>query len=280
LIRTEAGGFAYKVKAGPSARAVEAHLRQFRLQPKDWLLLISNQGRAWKAPVGRVPDAATFAELGLGKGEYLIGGGVVKPDHYLTLGSRSGNIKRTRIEDLTMSEASWATVMGLNDQDELLFAAVAGDKAEVMFFTSGGKAIRFAANEVNPQATGSARGVAGIKTGKEDSLVAGLVFEPEDKSQVIIVSQTGFVKRVALADFPLQGRGGQGVQSLEITKVTGKVATAAAAGEQATACDVLSAKGIRHRLSLEALPVADRRKRGEKLVDFGEDDVITAIAVF
>jgi DNA gyrase subunit A len=278
LVRTDADQFSYKVKAGPSTRAVEAHLRQLELQPKDVLLLISNQGRAWKAPVGRVPAAATFADLGLGKGEYLIGGGIIAPDQVLTIGSRAGNIKRTRVEDLSMSEASWATVMGLaGKDDEALFAAVTGDKAEIIFFTAGGKAIRFTAGEVNPQATGSARGVAGIKLGKEDSLIGGTVIEPDGTSQVVIVSQTGYGKRVALSEFPLQGRGGQGVQSLEITKVTGKVAAAAVTTEKTKVCDILSAKGIRHRLALETLPAADRRKRGEKLVDFGEDDVITAV---
>ena len=105
--------------------------------------------------------------------------------------------------------------------------------------------------------------------------MAGMVIEPDEKAQVIIVSQTGFVKRVPLAEFPLQGRGGQGVQSLEITKMTGKVAVATVATSQAKAGDVLSAKGLRHRLTLESIPAADRRKRGEKLVDFGEDDTIT-----
>jgi DNA gyrase subunit A len=274
LVRADADGFSYKVKPGASARAVEAHLRQFRLQPEDTLLLVSNQGRAWKAPVGRVPPSATFAELGLGKGEYLIGGGVLTPDHYLTIGSRAGQIKRTKIQDLSMGEASWATVIGLNGKDEALFAAVTGPKAEVMFFTAGGKAIRFAAAEVNPQATGSARGVAGIRLGKDDSPVAGDVLEPDEPAQVVVVSQTGFAKRVDLTEFPLQGRGGQGVQSLEITKATGKVATATVAGGQARSCDVFSAKGLRHRLEMADVPLADRRKRGEKLVDFGADDAI------
>jgi DNA gyrase subunit A len=94
LLRAEANEFSYKVKAGPSARAGESQLRQLLLQPKDSLLLVSNQGRAWRAPVGRVPAAATFAELGLGKGEYLIGGGVLTPDHYVTIGTQAGNIKR------------------------------------------------------------------------------------------------------------------------------------------------------------------------------------------
>jgi DNA gyrase subunit A len=277
LERTDAAQFSYKIKTGSSAKAVEAHLRQLYLQPDERLVLVTNLGRAWQAPVGRVPAAATFADLGLGKGEYLAGGGVIKPGQYLTLGTRAGNIKRAKVEDLTMSEASWAGVIGFNGKDEILFAGVASDKAEVMFFTAGGKAIRFAAHEVNPQATPSARGVAGVKLGKDDRLVAGGVYEPEAKPEVIVVSQTGFVKRMLLQEFPIQGRGGQGVQSLEITKVTGKVAAAVVATSQAKSCDVLSAKGLRHRLMMESIPLADRRKRGEKLVDFGGDDVITAV---
>jgi DNA gyrase subunit A len=277
VLRTEAEQFAYRVKAGATAKAVEAHLQQLQLQPQDALLLVSNQGRAWKAPVGRVPVEASFADLGLAKGEYLVGGGVLAPERFVTIGTRTGQVKRLRVEDLNMGEASWATVIGLGDKDEILFAAVASEGAEVMYFTAAGKAIRFAANEVNPQATPSARGVTGIKVGKEDSLIAGTVIEPDEKALVIIVSQAGFVKRVPLAEFPSQGRGGQGVQSLEITKMTGKVAAATVAAGQAKAGDVLSAKGLRHRLALESIPVADRRKRGEKLVDFGEDDTITGV---
>jgi DNA gyrase subunit A len=277
ILRVDADRFTYKAKMGPSARAVETHLQQLRLQPEDALLLISNRGRAWQAPVGRVPTEATFADLGLGKGEYLIGGGVLTLDHYLTIGTRAGNIKRTKVEDLAMSEASWATVIGLNGKDEALFAVVASEKAAVMFFTAGGKAIRFAAAEINPQATGSARGSAGIKVGKDDSLVAGEVFEPDEQVQVVVVSQTGFVKRVELKEFPLQGRGGQGVQGLEITKVTGKVTTATVIAGQAKTCDVLSAKGLRYRLEIDNIPITDRRKRGEKLVDFGADDAIIGL---
>lgn len=278
--RSDVDQLNYRVKPGPSARAVEAHLLYIQAGPKDRVLLVSNRGRAWQAPVGRVPAEASFADLGLAKGETLIGGGVITSDSYLVIGTRAGNIKRVRTEDLTMSEASWASVIGLNGQDEALFAGIAGDKAEIMFFTVAGKAIRFAADQVNPQATPSARGVAGIKIGKEDSLIAGVVIEPDDEAQVIIISQAGFAKRVELADFPVQGRGGQGVQSLELTRTTGPVAAATVAPGQVKYVDVLSAKGLRHRLTLDQLPQADRRKRGDKLIDFGLDDVIIAAAGF
>ncbi|MBE7556697.1 MAG: hypothetical protein HS126_37075 [Anaerolineales bacterium] len=276
--RADANGFSYKVKAGPTSKPVEAHLLHLPARPEDTILLVSNQGRAWRGPLGRLPAEATFADLGLEKGEVLTGGGVLALGCYLVLGTRAGNVKRIKIEDLGMAEASWAVIIGLaRRDDEVLFAAVVSDEAEVMFFTRGGKAIRFAAGQVNPQATPSARGVTGLKLRKDDRLVAGAAFEPGEDAQVVIVSQAGFVKRVPLAEFPVQGRGGQGVQSLETTKATGPVAAAAIAVGGAQACDVLSAKGLRHRLPLADLPVADRRKRGEKLVDFAPDDVMMGV---
>lgn len=68
------------------------------------------------------------------------------------------------------------------------------------------------------------------------------------------------------------------MQSLDVNKATGQVAAAAVAPGQAKNVDVLSGRGLRHRLSLDQLPLADRRKRGEKLVDFGPDDVIVGLA--
>lgn len=275
--RTGADQLNTRIKPGPSTRAVEAHLLYIQAQPKDRVLLISSRGRAWLAPVGRVPDEASFSELGLDKGETLIGGGIFTSGSYLVIGTRSGNIKRVRAEDLGMSEASWATIIGLNGHDEALFAGVAGDKAEILFFTAAGKAIRFAADQVNPQATPSARGVAGIRVGKEDNLIAGAVVEPDKETQIVIVSQTGFAKRVPLEAFPVQGRGGQGVQSLDVNKATGRVAAAAVAPGPAKNVYILSGRGLRHRLNLDQLPSADRRKRGDRLVDFGADDVIVGV---
>ncbi len=278
--RADAAQFSYKVKPGLTAKPVEAHRLHLPAGPEDTVLLVSTQGRAWRAPAGRLPVEATLADLGLGQGESIVGGGVLAPGRCLVLGTRAGNVKRTRVEDLGMVEAVWAAVIGLAGQDDaMLFAAVAGEEAEVMFFTAGGKAIHFAAAQVNPQATPSARGVAGIKLSQDDRLVAGAVIEPGQNAQVIVVSQAGFIKQVALAEFPLHGRGGQGVQSLETTHTTGPVVAAVVASTQAQSCDVLSAKGLRYRLPLSDLPAADRRKRGEKLVNFGSDDVTMEVVV-
>jgi DNA gyrase subunit A len=280
IIRVDADIFAYKLKPGLSPKPVVAHLYQSTAQPAASIVLVSNRGRTWQAPLGRVPRAGTWSEVGLPKGKYVVASDVMAPDNYLVVGTRAGNIKRTRIRDLSASEASWATCVGLNDKgDQVLFAAIGGNDLEAMFFTAKGKAIRFTTGEIKPQATGSAAGVSGIKVGPDDALVGGTAITETKGAQVIIVSESGFIKRVALNEFPLQGRGGQGVVSLEVVKRTGRVVAAAVAPGNSQYCDVLSARGRVHRLPIGDLPAADRRKRGEKLIDFGADDTIVNVVV-
>jgi len=287
--RHEAQGYSYQVKAGLTARPVEAHLLELRAEADDEVILVSSQGRVWRASVGRIPTGANFAELGLDRGEILVGAGIAVPDHYLVLGTQAGNIKRTGLADpsglspsgrsLTGGEANWNMGIGLAGQDDrLLLAGVMPDQAEVMFFTAKGKAIRFAVGPVKPQATPSARGVTGIKLGQGDRLVTGAVFVPGEGAQVIIASQTGFIKRLPLAEFPLQGRAGQGVQSLAITRATGPVV--AATVTNGTAVDLLSAQGRRQRLAMTEIPETDRRKRGAQLAGFGPDDPLVRIVAF
>jgi DNA gyrase subunit A len=268
--RNDAKGFSYRVKEGATSRAVEAHRFYVRSEADDTVVLVSDRGRAWWGAVGRLPRSATFEDLGLDKEERIVGGGLLSKDLYLTLGSRNGQVKRVTAEDVrSTAEASWATIIGLSgDEDQTLFGGVGDDKAEAMFFTSS-RAIRFATEEVNPQATPSAKGVTGIKVRKGDHILGGaLVADPTADMGVIVVSKTGFVKRVPLAEFPVQGRGGQGVLLLNQTKATGPL-VAAGLGPMDGSVDLIASDGKRQRI--DAVPIENRANRGEKLVDL--DDV-------
>jgi DNA gyrase subunit A len=279
VLRADHSGFGYSVKDGVTARAVEAYLVGQVAQPEQTVVFISDQGRLWHVPVGSVPLGAPFADLGLGKAEMIVGLGVVVPEQTLIIGTRRGNIKRVRTQDLSVG-SSWSTIIGLDQDngDNVLFAGIAPNEAEIIFYTASGKLIRFQATQVKDQATPSARGVTGIKLRKGDQLSGGTICLPADVHYIVVVSENGFIKKVPLDEFPVQGRAGQGVLSWNITKATGRVAVATTAGEKGK-IDVLSAKGRRLRLDLAAIPEANRSNRGEKLIDFGADDVIAA-AVF
>jgi DNA gyrase subunit A len=274
--RNEAKGFSYRVKAGMTSRAVEAHRFHLRTEAQDTVVLVSDRGRAWWGGVGRLPRSATFQDLGLDKDEQVAGMGILTGGCYLVLGTRQGQVKRVKVEDIKSSaEASWATAIGLADKDDaVIFAGTGDDKAEAMFWTTL-RAIRFASSEVNPQATPSARGVAGIKLRKGDRMLGGAVLpDPKANLGVIVVSRTGFVKRVPLDEFPVQGRGGQGVLLLNQTKATGPV-IAVNLGAMDGGVDLIAPDGKRQRL--DEVPVENRANRGTKLV--GVDEV-TEVWVF
>jgi DNA gyrase subunit A len=264
--RNDAKGFSYRVKAGTTSRAVEAHLMHLRTEPEDTVVLVSDRGRAWWAAVGRLPRSATFQDLGLDRGEQVVGMGVLGQASTLILGTRQGQVKRVKAEDVrSAAEASWATIIGLlREDDGVLFAGVGGDQAHAMFLTNA-RAIRFAAADVNPQATPSARGVAGIKLPKGDRLLGGAVIpDPDAKLGIVVVSKTGFVKRVPLDQLPVQGRASQGVLLLNQTKATGPV-VAAGVGPIDGSVDLIAADGKRQRLA--EVPIENRPNRGEKLVE-------------
>ena len=267
--RNDASRFGYRVKPGATSRAVEAHRMQLQTEPEDTVVLVSDGGRAWWGTVGRLPRTTGFEKLGLSKGERVIGVGILSDKDCLVVGTSQGRVKRVKAEDVkSAAEASWATVVGLaGDDDRALFAGVGGDEAQAMFFGTS-RANRFVAGDVNPQATRSAKGVAGIKVRGGDRLLGGMVVsDPTADLGVVVVSQKGFVKRVPLAEFSVQGRGGQGVLLLNQTKATGPVA-AVMAGPMGGSVDLISADGKRQRL--DEVPVTKRANRGDKLVELGE----------
>jgi DNA gyrase subunit A len=263
--RNDAKGFSYRVRPGTTSRAVEAHLMHLDTTPEDTVVLVSDRGRAWWGGVGRLPRAATFKDLGLDRGEQVVGVGVLSKAGYLILGTKQGRIKRVKAEDVrSAAEASWTTIIGLPGKDDgVLFAGTGGEETHAMFLSSS-RAVRFAAADVNPQATPSARGVAGIKLRKGDRLLSGAVIaDPRAKLGIVVVSKSGFVKRVPLEEFPVQGRGSQGVLLLNQTRATGPV-VAAAVGPMDGSVDLLAVDGKRQRLG--KVPVENRPNRGKKLL--------------
>lgn len=264
--RSDSKGFGYRVKPGVTSRAVDAHRIHLRTEPDDNVILVSSRGRVWWGAVGRIPRTTDLETLGLGKGEQIVGVGLLTDDCHLILGTRQGRVKRVKAEDVkSTAEGSWASVIGLAGKDDsVIFAGVGGDEAQAMFFGSS-KANRFDSGTVNPQATPSARGVAGIKLTKGNQLLGGAVVgDPKADWGLVVVSKNGFIKRVPLEEFSVQGRGGQGVQLLNQTKATGPV-VAVGAGPTNGSVDLIDADGKRQRL--DEVPTTNRANRGDKLVE-------------
>jgi DNA gyrase subunit A len=249
----------------PSSKAIEAVLRRFVAAPDATVILVSNLGRLWKGSVARLAQGLT-----LNNGERLVYAGVADPLQRLVLATRSGNVKRVNVDDaLNRAEATWGAIIGMEPNDQVVFAALGSDEAQVFLYSAGltgeAKVLRFAAQTVNPQATPSARGMAGMKLPEGEALRGGLLFEPGSAAKALVLLTTqGLIRRVSLEEFPAQGRAGQGVQVLKLTDATGTQAGAALAGIGSIA-DVYSAKGKRLRLEYKDVPAGKRAHPGSSL---------------
>jgi DNA gyrase subunit A len=210
--------------------------------------------------------------MGLSSNEQIVHLGTIDADDYLVMGTARGRAKRIShavLED-ELVEGVWAEIIGLSKRDHIAFAGTCGEDGRVLFFTDS-RTLHTSASEISDQKTLTARGVAGIKLGKTDTLVGGSVLRDPKKCQVFVLSERGYLKRLSLSKFTLQSRAGKGMQSLKITKSTGPV-DAATAGEvsQTTKVDVLAHDGKRQRIPLGSIPRArSGQSHGKKLVTIG-----------
>jgi DNA gyrase subunit A len=281
VVRVNRKGFSGRQTKGLTKRAVDAPLFFVEAEPEDGVILISSQGRVWRGPVYRVPERATLKEFGLIRGETIVGASVLAEGQFLTIVASNGKVKRTQVADLSGSEGNWNTALGgLDPGDRVVVGGLTSGEAEVILFTIQGKALRFKESVVNPQASSSASGVLAIKLNPDDRLLAGNLVEGNRAQQcVVIVSEHGWAKRVRLKEFPVQGRGGQGVQTLKLTPITGQVAAATVAWNKGS-LNLTSGRGLRHHLSVSTLPASNRANRGKQIFNFGKDDVIAQAVAF
>ena len=128
--------------------------------------------------------------------------------HHIVAVTRQGMVKKTVLTEMSGPSAQKFALIKVNAGDELLQVFVTDGSSEIGLITEQGMAIRFSEEEVRPMGLVAA-GVMGIKLSENDRVAAGFAWDP--KADLLLASSDGSALRVASAEFPLQGRYGQGV---------------------------------------------------------------------
>ncbi|MBN1992272.1 MAG: DNA gyrase subunit A [Anaerolineae bacterium] len=262
----------------PLVVATPAHTR-------DTLYLFTEDGRAVIIPMHQIPQGQTPGE-GANVGEFSSGAlkpvvaGLAlphtdEPEGYLFLVSRLGRVKRITLSDLVAVRGNEAIVMGLEKGDTLLMAFSTGGKDEVMLASAKGQAIRFAEEEVRPMGL-PATGVWGMKLAKGDELAGAGPVKP--RGDLIVITQQGLGKRMALSQYPTQGRYGQGVIAMSLTKAAGPIAVAATANASDRVM-MISQKGNNKTIYAKALPKLNRNQKGQELMAIRGKDQMARLVV-
>jgi len=196
----------------------------------------------------------------------------------LSMVTRQGRVKRVTADSFHDVRSSGIIAISLEDDDQLISASFADDDDEIMLITQEGRAIRFEASEVRTMGR-TAKGVTGIKLdGKDDAVVAGLVIgEHNNKGGVFVITENGYGKKTALKNYSLQGRGGKGVKTANLSKATGKLVTAAILTKEDEEVVAMSRHAQVIRFDAGDVSELSRNTKGVRIMKLHDDDIVASL---
>ena len=104
---------------------------------------------------------------------------------------------------------------------------------------------------------------------------------PRPDHDILVLTETGYGKRVALSEFRVKHRGGQGVTLIPIEGAkTGRVAAVELVDEQDEELLLISREGQVVRTDVQSVNRYGAQARGVIVMRLNEGDVVAGIAVF
>jgi len=146
----------------------------------------------------------------------------------------------------------------------------------VILVSSEGQAIVFEIGDLR-SASRTSGGVRGMRLPAGAYIVG--VETLDDGEHLLIISEKGFGKRTRLSEYPVQGRGGQGVKTLNITDRTGNVA-ACRVVQPGQDLLLVTKDGIVVRTRVDQISLIGRNTQGVTVMRVSEGDVVASIASF
>ncbi len=272
----------------PRQSGSEAPAWLLHLNSRDTLYLVAANGEAAAIPVHALPEAENPSEglpvaqiSPLTEQHRLAAIFSLPPKNQLSEGwfvltaSRGGMLKKTAVTELPGPAATPFTLAKVNEGDRLGWVALSAGKADLLLATAAGMAIRFSEEQVRPMGLVAA-GVMGIKLKVGDELIGIDILPP--KGEVFLLASNGKAKRVPAADFPQQGRYGQGVVAWKLPD--GVRLAGMAIGKGTTRATIHLAKLAPKMCRLDDAPLQKRATvRGAEVVEMRAGDRIVGFAI-
>jgi DNA gyrase subunit A len=249
----------------------------------DTILCFSSRGKVYWLKVYQVPQASRGSRgkpivnlLPLEAGERIH---TVLPirefdqQSFVFMATSSGTVKKTPLSQFSRPRTSGIIAIDLRNGDKLVDAAITDGDAEILLVASSGKGIRFHESDVRPMGRGAA-GVRGIKMPEGHELIALSIVRG---GLVLTATENGYGKRTAIEDFPVQGRGGQGVIAIQTTARNGRTVGAVLV-EEDDEIMLISSNGTLVRTLVDEISVQGRNTQGVRLIRVEEGQRLVGLA--
>ncbi|MFP5069307.1 DNA gyrase subunit A [Pseudonocardia nantongensis] len=252
----------------------------------DWMLFFTNRGRVYRLKAYELPEANRTA-----RGQHLANLLALQPDEeiaqvmqikdyqarpYLVLATKNGLVKKSRLTDFDSNRTGGLIGINLRDDDELVGAVLCSADDDLLLVSAEGQSIRFTATDDALRPMGRATsGVLGMRFNSGDRLLAlGVI---RSGTFLLVATAGGYGKRTPIEDYPVQGRGGKGVLTLQYDRRRGTLVGALIVGIDDELYAITSNGGV-IRTSAREVRKAGRQTKGVRLMNLGENSTLLAVA--
>ncbi len=264
------------------------HIRS--AQTHDNIIFFTNKGKAYQLRAYEIAESSRTSKgsaivnlLNIESGEkvesFIVHNKAVK-DGYVFLTTRNGTVKKTHIKEFENIRRNGMIAIKLDTGDELVWSNITDGKSDILIITRGGKSIKFSEDSVRPLGRATT-GVRGIKIDSKDQVIGMDVISKGDNPDVLAIMENGLGKKTPVAQFPQQGRGGQGVKVAKVTDRTGSVVVAQVIPAKSEEVIITSKKGQIVKLPINQIPKLSRDTQGVILMRFSHtsDGVASATCI-
>ncbi|ORV88631.1 intein-containing DNA gyrase subunit A [Mycolicibacterium iranicum] len=252
----------------------------------DWILFFTTQGRVYRAKAYDLPEASRTA-----RGQHVANLLAFQPEEriaqviqikgyedapYLVLATRNGLVKKSRLVDFDSNRSGGIVAVNLRDGDELVGAVLCSAEDDLLLVSANGQSIRFSATDEALRPMGRATsGVQGMRFNADDALLSLNVVRED--TYLLVATSGGYAKRTAIEEYPVQGRGGKGVLTIQFDKRRGTLVGALIVDDDTELYAITSGGGV-IRTAARQVRKAGRQTKGVRLMNLGEGDTLIAIA--
>jgi DNA gyrase subunit A len=207
-----------------------------------------------------------------------------EPNKFVFMVTAAGTVKKTSLEAFSRPRQAGIIAIELEQGDRLVGVDITDGTRQIILCSSGGKAIRFNENDVRPMGR-TAAGVRGIRLPEpapaaegaeqaKEEVISLIIVDPE--GMVLTASENGYGKRTAIEDFPIHGRGGQGVIALQISERNGRMVGALLVKPEDEIM-LISSGGTLVRTQVNEISVQGRNTQGVRLIRVDEGDRLVGL---
>ena len=271
---------------GATTKEEDLIRRVFVASTHDYVLLFTSKGRVYSKRVFDFPEAASRSA----KGKALVNFIELQPEErvvemlplpafdagkFVVLSTQNGVIKKTELEAFSSIRSTGIIAIDLDEGDDLVGAQVTDGHHDVALCTRDGYVARFREEKVRAMGR-LARGVRGVKLREGDRVVAMQVLNRDLPATLLTVCEKGYGKRTPAGDYPVKGRGGQGIITIKANDRNGKVIAVHVVNDTDELI-LVTDTGRVIRIRVRDIRVQGRNTQGVRLIRLSGEERVVAV---